>query len=244
MIVAGVTSASQIKAALPESSNRLHRGGGQASYSANEFYMDLMERLDAVVDGRNGVLQRAEVWGQAMCNSLLSGMPRLTLSFTSPHIIEDVSLHECIARDRWERERVMSFTPPDGKFELCSYRVSRTNQLPVYCTPNISFVPASNPAAAAAPASPESSGGGGGGGGGVGHMQITLGARPTEGRPVEDVTLRMPLPDSCVSSSLTATVGVRVTDETLPRPPCANNLAHSRPSPPALLLTPYMVRRV
>ena len=40
-------------------------------------------------------------------------------------------------------------------------------------------------------------------------MQITLGARPTEGRPVEDVTLRMPLPDSCVSSSLTATVGVR-----------------------------------
>lgn len=242
-IVAGVTGASQIKAALPESSNSSapwRRAG--VKYSANEFYMDLMERLDAVVDGRNGVLQRAEVWGQAMCNSLLSGMPRLTLSFTS-HIIEDVSLHECIARDRWERERVMSFTPPDGKFELCSYRVSRTNQLPVYCTPNISFVPASNPAAAAAPASPESSGGGGGGGGGVGHMQITLGARPTEGRPVEDVTLRMPLPDSCVSSSLTATVGVRAKqtrhfhDRLVP----TTLLTLALPRPP-FFLTPYMVR--
>ena len=40
----------------------------------------------AQVDGRNGVLQRADVWGEAQCNCQLSGVPRLTLSFTSPHI--------------------------------------------------------------------------------------------------------------------------------------------------------------
>lgn len=219
-IVASVTGGSQIKAALPESTNSSapwRRPG--VKYAANEFYMDLIERLDAVVDGRNGVLQRAEVWGQAMCTSLLSGMPRLTLSFTSPHIIEDASLHACVGRDRWERERVMSFTPPDGKFELFGYHVTRTNQLPIYCTPNISFVPSSTPpppsqggGAGGESAGGEPSAGGAASGGGVGHVQITLGARPTEGRAVEDVTMRMPLPASCISSSLTASVGGVVYD--------------------------------
>ena len=33
----------------------------------------------------------------------------------------------------------MSFVPPDGRFELFSYHVSRTNQLPLYVNPVISF---------------------------------------------------------------------------------------------------------
>ena len=87
-----------------------------------------------------------------VCNCLLSGVPRLTLTFTSPHMcapprsttfsrlpspaltfryllspasIEHAALHPCISRERWERERVMSFVPPDGKFELFSCAATR-----------------------------------------------------------------------------------------------------------------------
>lgn len=95
-MVASVTGASQVRGALPESTTSLapwRRSG--VRYAANELYLDLNEQLDATVDGRNGVLQRAEVWGEAVCNCQLSGMPRLTLSFTQPHIVEDAALHPC-----------------------------------------------------------------------------------------------------------------------------------------------------
>ena len=220
-IMASVTGQSQVRAALPEASSSSAPWRRTAvRYAANEFYLDLCEGLDAVIDGRNGVLQRAEVWGSAMCNCLLSSMPRLTLSFTTPHVIEDVALHLCVDRERWDRERVLSFTPPDGKFELFSYRVARTNSLPVYVTPTISFVPSSG--AVADDTVDLSAGAGSGpsvdalsaasGGGGVGHIQVTLGLRPTENRPVEEIAMRMPLPSSTASASLTATVGNVVYD--------------------------------
>ena len=63
-MVASVTGASQVRGALPESTTSIapwRRSG--VRYAANEIYIDLNERLDATVDGRNGVLQRAEVWG-------------------------------------------------------------------------------------------------------------------------------------------------------------------------------------
>ena len=95
-----------------------------------------------------------------------------------------------------------------GRFDLFSYRVSRITNLPLYVTPNVSFVERAPPAFAALAsegASPSASGGESGGV--VGHLQITVGARPTEGKPVEEVSLRIPLPPSTVATSLSATVG-------------------------------------
>ena len=203
-MVASVTGASQVRGALPESTTSIapwRRSG--VRYAANEIYIDLNERLDATVDGRNGVLQRAEVWGEAQCMCQLSGMPRLTLAFTSPHIIEDLAMHPCVAKERWERERVMTFVPPDGKFVLFSYHVARTHQLPLYVNPSISFTPSSAGA----------EGGERAGSGGVGHMNIVVGARPTDGKPIDDVSVRIPLPASTVSTSLTASHGVVVYDD-------------------------------
>ena len=233
-IVASVMGTSQVRDALPESTSSASpwRKTG-VRYATNELYLDLHERLDVVVDGRNGVLQHAEVYGEAMCNCMLSRMPRLTLTFTHPHIIEDCSLHVCASKDRWERDRVISFVPPDGKFELFTYRIARTNQIPIYVTPNISFVASSSNTQPSSSSAGEngnngSSGGGGAvvdvtdgdgsatahqqGGGGIGHVSVTLGARPTEGRPVEEVSVRIPLPSSTLSTSLTASVGSVVHD--------------------------------
>ena len=114
-IVASVTGSSHVRGALPESANSSspwRRSG--VRHTANEVYLDLVERVDATIDGSNGVLQRAEVWGVANCNCQLSGMPRLTLTFTMPQIVEDATLHVCVNRERWERERALSFVPPDG----------------------------------------------------------------------------------------------------------------------------------
>ena len=101
-MVASVTGASHVSGALPESTMSAvpwRRSG--VKYTSNEVYLDLNERLDAVIDGRNGVLQRAEVWGDAQCTCNLSGVPRLTLSFTSPHIIEDAALHQVRGPVQW-----------------------------------------------------------------------------------------------------------------------------------------------
>ena len=217
-IVASVMGTSQVRNELDTSSSSPWRRPG-VRYAANELYLDLHERLDVLIDGTNGVLQSAEVYGEAICNCMLSRMPRLTLTFTQPHIIEDASLHVCANRERWERDRAISFVPPDGKFNLCTYRVMRTNQIPIYVTPTITFTektaPSSSPRSSPEPGGSSAEGGGssvGKGGGGVAHIQATVGARPTDGKAVEEVSVRIPLGETAISSSITATVGSVVFD--------------------------------
>ena len=102
---------------------------------------------------------------------------------------------------------MLTFVPPDGKFTLFSYHVGRTHLLPMYVNPSISF------------SAPRPSGGGGSSGdgdagsGGVGHLNVVIGARPTDGKPVEDVSLRIPLPSSTASTALSASHGVVVYDD-------------------------------
>jgi AP-3 complex subunit mu len=71
----------------------------------------------------------------------LSGVPDLTLTFVDPELIDDCSFHPCVRYNRFERDRVVSFVPPDGIFELMRYRVHRQAHAiaPCYCQPSISF---------------------------------------------------------------------------------------------------------
>ena len=36
--------------------------------------------------------------------------------------LEDVQCHQCVRLSRFENDRTISFIPPDGEFELMSYR--------------------------------------------------------------------------------------------------------------------------
>ena len=38
--------------------------------------------------------------------------------------MEDVKFHQCVRLARFENDRTISFIPPDGEFELMSYRIS------------------------------------------------------------------------------------------------------------------------
>ncbi|KCV71346.1 hypothetical protein H696_02294 [Fonticula alba] len=91
-------------------------------HANNEIFFDIIETIDAIVDP-NGAIVSCDIVGVIKALSRLSGMPDLTLRFTNPNILEDVSLHPCVRIARYERERVISFVPPDGAFDLLSYRV-------------------------------------------------------------------------------------------------------------------------
>jgi AP-1 complex subunit mu len=38
--------------------------------------------------------------------------------------MEDVRFHQCVRLARFENDRTISFIPPDGEFELMSYRLA------------------------------------------------------------------------------------------------------------------------
>lgn len=73
-------------------------------------------------------------------------MPDLTLCFSNPRILDDVSFHPCVRFKRWENEKILSFVPPDGNFRLISYHIDSLNSIsiPVYVKHSIQFRDGSN----------------------------------------------------------------------------------------------------
>jgi len=86
-------------------------------------YFDIVEELQAIVN-KHGVSLSSSVLGKMETNTRLSGTPELLLSFTNPQILSDCSFHSCVRLQRWSRDKIFSFIPPDGKFTLAEYRYS------------------------------------------------------------------------------------------------------------------------
>jgi len=89
-------------------------------------------------------------------------------------------------------------SPQDGKFNLFTYRVRGISALPIYVNPNITFGPATE-------GSPEA--------GSVGRINVMVGTKQTDGKQVEDVVVRMPLPAHTSSATFSANVGTAIYDE-------------------------------
>lgn len=82
-----------------------------------------------------GVLLRAEVTGVVQCLCRLSGIPECKFGMNDKVSqtqtegggtagkgvnIEDVKFHQCVRLGKFDRERSITFIPPDGQFELMS----------------------------------------------------------------------------------------------------------------------------
>jgi len=93
-------------------------------YSQNEIYMDIVEEIDAIVDAVSGNIVYSDVSGSIQCQCSLSGIPDLLLTFRDPELIDDCSFHPCVRYGRFEKDKTVSFVPPDGKFELMKYSIS------------------------------------------------------------------------------------------------------------------------
>ncbi|VDM30431.1 unnamed protein product [Hydatigera taeniaeformis] len=109
-------------------------------YTNNEAFFDITESVNAIID-RSGNILLADVEGAIDCTIHLSGTPDLTLIFNNPRILDDVGLHPCVRYIRWDKQRILSFIPPDGKFRLFTYFVPNLSSisLPIALRHNISL---------------------------------------------------------------------------------------------------------
>lgn len=106
-------------------------------YRKNEVFLDVIESVNLLVNANGNVL-RSEILGAVKMKCYLSGMPELRLGLNDKVMfestgrttrgkaieMEDVKFHQCVRLSRFENDRTISFIPPDGEFELMSYRLN------------------------------------------------------------------------------------------------------------------------
>ncbi|KAK2195721.1 bifunctional Longin-like domain superfamily/Mu homology domain/Clathrin adaptor [Babesia duncani] len=111
-------------------------------HKKNEIFLDVIESLDIVVSLSGAVLS-SEIRGCLKMKSYLSGMPELYLGINdkvtmdlNPNVnlsteagkravvMEDIKFHQCVQLSQFESDRTITFIPPDGEFELMTYRLN------------------------------------------------------------------------------------------------------------------------
>ncbi|KAG9295396.1 hypothetical protein G9A89_013425 [Geosiphon pyriformis] len=107
-------------------------------YRKNEVFLDVIESVNLLVNANGNVL-RSEILGVIKMKCYLTGMPELRLGLNDKVMfestgrsptrgkaieMEDVKFHQCVRLSRFENDRTISFIPPDGEFELMSYRLN------------------------------------------------------------------------------------------------------------------------
>ncbi|KAK1927227.1 Mu homology domain-containing protein [Papiliotrema laurentii] len=106
-------------------------------YRKNECFLDVVENVHMMVNAAGNVVS-SEILGAVKIKCYLSGMPELRLGLNDKVMfeatgraargksieMEDVKFHQCVRLSRFENDRTISFIPPDGEFELMSYRIS------------------------------------------------------------------------------------------------------------------------
>lgn len=75
-----------------------------------------------------------------------SNVPAADLTTTSKSndkgiSIDDIKFHQCVRLGKFDRDRAISFIPPDGVFQLMSYRISENINLPFKITPVVQEYP-------------------------------------------------------------------------------------------------------
>ena len=109
-------------------------------YKKNELYLDIIESVDLIMSAKGQVL-RSHVTGKIIMKSFLSGMPEVKIGMNADKV-SGVTFHPCVNLNKWSsveqgNERVISFVPPDGEFELMKYRSTEGVQLPFKVIPVI-----------------------------------------------------------------------------------------------------------
>ncbi|KAI2489057.1 hypothetical protein MHU86_25537 [Fragilaria crotonensis] len=109
-------------------------------HKKNEIFLDVVEKLNLLV-AANGTVLHSEINGAVKMRSFLSGMPELKLGLNDKVMfeatgrtgqaktgkaveLEDIKFHQCVRLARFENDRTISFIPPDGEFDLMTYRLN------------------------------------------------------------------------------------------------------------------------
>ena len=125
-------------------------------YRKNEAFVDVIEDVNLLMSATDTVL-RADVSGQIVMRAYLSGTPeckfglndrllldgdglagpignaagtKATKAAAGSVTLEDCQFHQCVKLGRFDADRIISFVPPDGEFELMRYRATENVNLP------------------------------------------------------------------------------------------------------------------
>ena len=102
--------------------------------------MDVIESINLLVSS-NGTLLRSEICGVLNMRVYLSGFPTLKLGLNDKILfdnlassgsgrkrravdLEDVAFHQCVSLNTFTTDRTITFEPPDGEFDLMTYRLN------------------------------------------------------------------------------------------------------------------------
>jgi AP-3 complex subunit mu len=179
-----VTGKSNVSENLPSGqlSNVPWRRAG-VKYNNNEAFFDIKEDMNLLLD-RQGSTLISSVNGRIDSSIKLSGMPDLSLSWMNAKIFNDAHFHPCIRLKRWNVEKLLSFIPPDGQFELMKYQaiMNNANSLPFSIRANSSVT--------------------------NGRLDLTISPkRLFSAKPVEHLLIISQLPSNVNNLNLTANVG-------------------------------------
>ena len=120
-------------------------------YPENEVYIDIIENMNLLIS-KTGEVIKSEIMGKVCVKTLLSGWPeckfgmndKLQLSQNNVKkagapskgiSIEDIRFHQCVKLSDYNKDRTITFIPPDGVFELMTYRVNENVIIPfkIFC---------------------------------------------------------------------------------------------------------------
>jgi len=122
-------------------------------YRKNELFIDVVENCNLMVSNK-GTILRNDVSGAIMVKCYLSGTPECKFGLNDKLLldsearaktsarkpgsgieIDDVSFHQCVKLGKFDMDRTISFVPPDGEFQLMSYRITENVNLPFRVLP-------------------------------------------------------------------------------------------------------------
>lgn len=122
-------------------------------YRKNEAFVDVIEDVNLLMSATGTVL-RADVNGHIVMRTYLTGTPeckfglndrllldnddaggmpgkpRTTRAAAGSVTLEDCQFHQCVKLGQFDADRIISFVPPDGEFELMRYRATENVNLP------------------------------------------------------------------------------------------------------------------
>ncbi len=135
-------------------------------YRKNEAFVDVIEDVNLLMSAAGTVL-RADVTGQIVMRAYLTGTPeckfglndrllldgedlshptgnragtKATRAAAGSVTLEDCQFHQCVKLGKFDADRIISFVPPDGEFELMRYRATDNINLPFRVHPIVNEI--------------------------------------------------------------------------------------------------------
>lgn len=109
------------------------------TYKKNSIFIDVIEKINLLFNP-DGETLMSQVQGRVQVKCELSGNPECTFGLNDKLSLQrdlggkvgeqnsvtfqDMNFHRCVKLNKFSKEKAITFTPPDGEFQLMSYVIS------------------------------------------------------------------------------------------------------------------------